>query len=68
MGTQLGKATEQLELQKILLSGLAQIFIDASQQAKETQVWEEEHRRQKELDDMRRLVDAETKRVAIEKQ
>jgi WD40 repeat protein/transcriptional regulator with XRE-family HTH domain len=67
-GTKLANAREQLESKKIVLGGLSPVFIDSSQQAEETELRYEEQRRQKELDDARRLAEVEAKRAEIEKQ
>jgi hypothetical protein len=62
-GARLANAREQLAAHKIVLSGLAQAFVEASVEAEEAERRQEEARRQKELDDARVLAESEKQRA-----
>jgi WD40 repeat protein/energy-coupling factor transporter ATP-binding protein EcfA2 len=62
-GARLASAREQLVAKKLVLSGLAPTFVDASIAAEDAERRQEEARRQKELDDALKLADAEAHRA-----
>jgi WD40 repeat protein len=63
VGARLANAQEQLTARKIVLSGLAQAFVEAGAAAAELEQQREEARRQKELADARRIAEAEKQRA-----
>ncbi|HXD10522.1 MAG TPA: SUMF1/EgtB/PvdO family nonheme iron enzyme, partial [Anaerolineales bacterium] len=54
-GARLANAREKLEVKKLVLSGLAQSFVDAGIQMEESKRQEEAKRRQKEIDDAHKI-------------
>jgi hypothetical protein len=58
-GARLANAGEKLEVKKLVLSALAQSFVDAGIQMEESKRQEEEKHRQKELDNARKLAATE---------
>jgi WD40 repeat protein len=62
-GARLASAHEKLEAGILVLSDLAQIFVNTGSEIEENERLKEEARRQKELDDARRLAEAEAQRA-----
>jgi WD40 repeat protein/energy-coupling factor transporter ATP-binding protein EcfA2 len=62
-GARLASACEKLEAKTLVLSDLAQIFVNAGIEIEETERLKEQARQQKELDDARKLAEAEAQRA-----
>jgi WD40 repeat protein/energy-coupling factor transporter ATP-binding protein EcfA2 len=67
-GARLANAREQLEGKKLVLSDLAQTFVDAGVEVEQAEYRQEETRLQKELDNALKLAEAEAHRAESEKQ
>ena len=63
IGGRLANAREKLEARRLVLSDAAQAFITAGIQVEETERLKEEQRQQKDLQDARRLAEAESQRA-----
>jgi formylglycine-generating enzyme required for sulfatase activity len=65
-GARLASTRERVTAKKILLSGPAQAFVEAGIELEEARRWQEEGRRQKELDDARQLTEMAEGRLRAE--